>query len=76
MVYLLSSGRLSKINNTKPRLAGFVDIELIDLKDVVAYVEQPVRDLGRYAGRVVKQILKEKTIAYYHVLVPCELRFL
>ena len=76
MVYLLSSGRLSKINNTKPRLAGFIDIELIDLKDVVAYVEQPVRDLGRYAGRVVKQILKEKTIAYYHVLVPCELRFL
>lgn len=60
----------------KPHFAGFVDIELIDLERVVAYVEQPVRDMGHAAGRMVKHVLTERSLEYRHSLVPCELRIL
>ncbi len=56
------------------KLAGFVDIELMDLEDVVAYVEQPVREMGRAAGRMVQSVLREPTPEFHHSLVPCELR--
>ena len=60
----------------EPRFAGFVDIELMDLDRVVAYVEQPVREMGHAAGRMVKHLLTERSIEYQHALVPCELRVL
>jgi DNA-binding LacI/PurR family transcriptional regulator len=56
------------------KLAGFVDIELMDLEDVVAYVEQPVREMGRAAGRMVQTVLREHSPEFHHALVPCELR--
>lgn len=59
---------------SRRKLAGFVDIELIDLEDVVAYVEQPVREMGRAAGRMVQAVLRECTPEFHHALVPCELR--
>ena len=58
------------------KLAGFVDIELMDLKDVVAYVEQPVREIGRAAGRMVRSMIEVPSPEYHHALVPCELRLL
>lgn len=59
-----------------PKLAGFVDIELMDLDAVVAYVEQPVREMGHAAGRMVQELLEHDTPEFRHSLVPCELRIL
>ena len=60
----------------KAKLAGFVDIELMDLEDVVAYVEQPVREIGRAAGRMVRRMIGEPSPEYQHSFVACELRVL
>lgn len=75
VIYLLAreNGRRSM---PKVKLAGFVDIELMDLEDVVAYVEQPVREIGRAAGRMVRRIIDEPAPEYHHSLVACELRML
>lgn len=59
-----------------PRFAGFVDVELIDLENVLAYVEQPVREMGHAAGRLVQHLLSDESVEYRHSLIPCELRIL
>lgn len=76
MIYLMAreSGERSPLPGV--RLAGFVDIELMDLRDVVGYVEQPVREIGRAAGRMVTRLRDEPPGEYHHTLVPCELRML
>lgn len=58
------------------RFAGFVDVELIDMENVVAYVEQPVREMGQAAGRLVQHLLSDDSVEYRHSLIPCELRIL
>ncbi|MFW6252560.1 MAG: GntR family transcriptional regulator [bacterium] len=60
----------------RPRFAGFVDVELIDLENVIAYVEQPVREMGHAAGRLVQHLLTDDSVEYRHSLIPCELRIL
>jgi DNA-binding LacI/PurR family transcriptional regulator len=75
LIYTLAKyDSAKKFKNTK--LAGFVDIELIDMEKVVAYVEQPVREMGKAAGRMVCALLTEDSPEYRHALVPCELRIL
>ncbi len=60
----------------QPRFAGFVDVELIDMENVIAYVEQPVREMGQAAGRLVQHLLTDDSVEYRHSLIPCELRIL
>lgn len=75
LIYTLAKyDSLGRYRHTK--LAGFVDIELIDMENVVAYVEQPVREMGKAAGRMVCSLLSEESPEYRHALVPCELRVL
>jgi len=76
LIFLLAKKGWVNVHVRKPKLAGFVDIELMDLDDVVAYVEQPIREMGHAAGRMVKQLLNEPLFEYLHALVPCELRIL
>lgn len=75
LIYTLAKYDIrKKFKNIK--LSGFVDIELIDMEHVVAYVEQPVREMGKAAGRMVCALLSEQVPEYRHALVPCELRIL
>lgn len=75
LIYTLAKyDSLGRFRHTK--LAGFVDIELIDMENVVAYVEQPIREMGKAAGRMVCALLSEESPEYRHALVPCELRIL
>jgi len=76
LIYLLVKQRLSQMNPRGIKLCGFVDIELMDMDDVLGYVEQPVREMGHAAGRLVKQLLDSTTPEYRHSLVPCELRMI
>jgi DNA-binding LacI/PurR family transcriptional regulator len=76
LIFLLAKEGWGELHARRPKLAGFVDIELMDMDDVVAYVEQPIREMGHAAGRMVKQLLNEQLFEYLHALVPCELRML
>jgi DNA-binding LacI/PurR family transcriptional regulator len=76
IIYLLVKQRLNGINPKGIKLCGFVDIELMDMDEVLGYVEQPVREMGHAAGRLVKQLLDGSSPEYRHSLVPCELRML
>jgi len=77
VIYTLTKLSAEKQDLNKVRLAGFVDFELMDLDRVEAYVEQPVREIGRAAGRMAKRILSNETgLEIEHSFVPCELRIL
>jgi DNA-binding LacI/PurR family transcriptional regulator len=76
LLYMQAKKGLDMFKNRDPKFAGFVDIELMDLDGVVGYVEQPIREMGHAAGRMVQYLLEEQPLEYLHSLVPCELRML
>lgn len=76
LIYLLAKRHGRGSNAPEHRLAGFVDFELMDLEAVEAYVEQPVREVGRAAGRLAQRLLETSVPEIQHSFVPCELRIL
>lgn len=76
LLYMQAKKGLEMFNHGQPKFAGFVDIELMDLDGVVGYVEQPIREMGHAAGRMVHYLMEEQPLEYLHSLVPCELRML
>lgn len=77
VIYVLAKSVGDDRIPTDVSLAGFVDFELMDLDNVEAYVEQPVREVGRAAGRMAQRILRESGgPEIQHAFVPCELRIL
>lgn len=76
MIYLLAKRFGGADAGPEIRLAGFVDYELMDLDAVEAYVEQPVREVGRAAGRLAQRVLEQPGPEIQHSFVPCELRVL
>lgn len=76
LIYILAKRSGRGDVGERVRLAGFVDFELMDLETVAAYVEQPVREVGRAAGRMAQRLIEQWTPEVQHSFVPCELRIL